>query len=377
MNQCPNSAWKELLSPLAIASYLAWAAVWFTVDADFAEGWLVAVLLMVFLLAWFVSLTTDDRSRRGVFDSALLVLAVTALSVVVLAPNSQAPILLILLAAQYAGRFTPVGVACCFVVLNGLFAAFLWWRVDIGVDRLLANMAAFCSFQLFAILVIRYARKAEHMAEELQQVNAHLMATRELLSETARDQERLHLSRELHDVAGHKLTALKLNLRALAGRPGLEDTRELQLSSQLASELLDDLRAVVRQLRSDDGIDLARGLRRLAEPLPRPQLRIDIGEDARVPRAEQAEVLLRVAQEGLTNAARHGQASTVFLQLQRIDNCLQLILEDDGRVQGPIRCGNGLTGMRERVEALGGKLSLQPSSRGGLQISATLPLEAA
>src|SRR3546814_6587710 len=100
---------------------------------------------------------------------------------------------------------------------------------------------------------MRYAAQAQAMSEELRAVNADLLATRELLAESARDNERLRLSRELHDIAGHKLTALKINLAALA-REARDDDERVRLCARLADELLAEIRGVIEQMRTDDGI---------------------------------------------------------------------------------------------------------------------------
>ena len=249
---------------------------------------------------------------------------------------------------------------------------FVW---EVGPRDAGFSLLGFIGFQMFAVLVMRYAIRAEEMAEDLKSVNARLLATRSLLGETARDQERLRLSRELHDVAGHKVTALKLNLRGLARRLDDEAAAEVGKATDLADELLQDLRSVVRHLRKTEGIELSEALRELGRPFPRPKLELDFDEQARVPRADQAEALLRVVQEALTNAARHGPAETLRVRLQRQTDRLVLTVEDDGRVSGEIRPGNGLTGMRERLAELEGSLDIARSDAGGLKLTATLPLE--
>jgi signal transduction histidine kinase len=223
-------------------------------------------------------------------------------------------------------------------------------------------------------MVMIYAGRAQRLADDLQAVNARLLATRSLLGETARDHERLRLSRELHDVAGHKLTALKLNLRGLARRLDGEAAAEVDRATALADELLQDLRSVVRHLREGEGIDLVDSLHEVARPFPRPRLELAVDDDARVPRADQAEALLRVVQEGLTNAARHGPAETVRARLNRIADRLVMTVEDDGRA-GDIRPGSGLTGMRERLAELDGSLEISRSALGGVKLSASLPME--
>src|SRR5699024_2029040 len=121
-------------------------------------------------------------------------------------------------ATQFAHRFRPLPLAVVMVAINLIFAGIVVFGWQIAPRNAGFSLLSFIGFQMFAVLVMRYAIRAEDMAADLKSVNARLLATRSLLSETARDQERLRLSRELHDVAGHKLTALKLNLRGLAGR---------------------------------------------------------------------------------------------------------------------------------------------------------------
>ncbi len=382
MRHLPELYWRELLSPLALASYAAWLAVYLT-----NSGWLtqpdtdqtlVAQLLMLgFLVAWMVMLALDFRQYPRAGDTGLLVLAGCALGLLMLGQSGSGPILLVLLATQLAARFRPRGMMIGLIVVNLAFLLIMLLVWEYSLRWALITAISYVAFQAFAALTMHYAIRSEEMANELREVNAHLLATRELLSETARDQERLRLSRELHDVAGHKLTALKLNLRNLSRKQELENDKELATASSLAGELLEDLRAVVRQLRDHDGIDLATGIRKLIEPLPSPQVVLELDDSARIPRAEQAEALLRVAQEGLTNAARHGRAHRAWLTFARNGPEFVMQLEDDGRLSWPIEPGNGLTGMRERLEALSGSLELKPSERGGLKLEARLPLESA
>jgi signal transduction histidine kinase len=137
--------------------------------------------------------------------------------------------------------------------------------------------------------------------------------------------------------------------------------------------LLSDIRGVVAQLRRHDGIDLREAITRLAEPLAFAHVHVQVDDDARVNDAERAAALIRLAQESLTNAAKHASAQNVWLKLTREHDLLQLVVEDDGRLIDPVHPGHGLTGMRERVAALGGELKIGTASAGGLRICARLP----
>jgi len=229
-------------------------------------------------------------------------------------------------------------------------------------------------FQMFAAICAYYAVSAEQARDRLARVNADLLATRALLADAARDAERLRVARELHDVAGHKLTALTLNLRALAADPAFAPRQELAVAQRMTAELLGDIRGVVQALLDASGLDLATALRALAAPMPRPTLDLTIAPDVQVNDPAVAEAVLRLVQEALTNSARHAEADHVHVQLRRDGGRLSVQVEDDGQVRGAIREGNGLSGMRERLAAAGGTLALSTTPRGALRIDASLPL---
>jgi signal transduction histidine kinase len=377
-----SRSWRSepLGSPLLVAALVTWLAVWVqTVGVlaarDPALAWPARIGLLAFMAAFLATVFSDRPERRRLHDVALAGQLCAVFGLLALGPSGSSGILLILFAATFTLRLPLRLELLVLAAVNAALFAMMAWHWDMPLGAALTTTVAWAGFQAFAVLTVRYAMRAERMAADLSAVNAGLLATRSLLDETARDQERLRLSRELHDVAGHKLTALKLNLRALAREPGLADRDELRTSARLADELLDELRALVRQLRISDGLDLQQALMRLAEPLPRPSVEFSIAPDARVPRAEQAEALLRVAQEALTNAARHGGAHRAWLSLRLDDGDIVLAADDDGRVNWPLRPGNGLTGMQERIAALGGSLDAAPSGHGGLRLVARLPLE--
>ena len=379
-----NEKWKQgahelLANPLAWASYAAWLAVWLSVSAVYGRpdaGFpaLADALLFAWLLCW-LSCLLDDLIPRRIHNVA--VVALTGMTAVALwfLPAGTTPILLILLAAQLTDRLSTPWLAVALLAVNLYFGGVLVGVWGASLQSASLTLLGMGGFQLFAVMVLVYARKAERMAEDLKTVNARLLATRSLLGETARDQERLRLSRELHDVAGHKLTALKLNLRGLARRLDEDAAKEVDRATGLADELLHDLRSVVRHLRETEGIDLAESLREVARPFPRPRLELHLDEHARIPRAEQAETMLRVVQESLTNAARHGPAEILRVHLERKADRLILSVEDDGRLGIEVRPGNGLTGMRERLAELGGSLEISKSKMGGLKLAACVPLE--
>ncbi len=145
------------------------------------------------------------------------------------------------------------------------------------------------------------------------------------------------------------------------------------MCAKLADELLGDIRAVVQQMRLHDGVQLRELIERLAAPFPKPRLRLDMEAGLRVASFEQAEAVLRTVQEALTNSARHGGAENLWLTVRRKNGQLRLDLHDDGRGGGELRFGNGLTGMRERLEAIGGGVTAERGESGGVHLEAWLP----
>ena len=363
---------RTLLHPLNLAGLFTWLAValsmrWMHDDVR-ALGW---ALLLAYLLAFFAQDVLRNRSPR--LATALLWLeAIVALVLIGLDTNvGTAQVLLVVWTAQIAGIWMPRQALTAVLLVDAAAYAIL---LNFDHRAPLLVVAMYGGFQAFAAMCAFYATAAERARDQLVLVNADLLATRALLADSARDAERLRVARELHDVAGHKLTALTLNLRALASDPDFAGRRELVVAQQMSAELLGDIRNVVQALRDSSGLDLGTALRALAAPMPRPALDLVIDDDVHISDPTMAEAVLRLVQEALTNSARHADADTVRVHLHRDGARLAINVEDDGQVRGDICEGNGLSGMRERLAAAGGTLALSTTPRGALRIDASLPL---
>jgi len=376
-----SSPWNSPTAPLNLAAYVTWVAIAAGPLLDLVDGrlqpdartllglgGLIAQLLLFLRRAMTEPQGDEARVRRLV-----LLQAVAALLAVWGLPRSGSmAVLLILVSAQSFAAFPTRRALLLTLAIILVLAALL--IAEWGLVPALPALLSYAGFQAFAALTTTYARRAEQARDAIRAVNAELLATRQLLLESARGEERLALSRELHDVAGHKLTALKLQLRMLALAALPEQRDALKDCARLSDELLADVRSVVDTLRQHDGIDLHAALQALAPALPRPLLRFALAADARVSRLDQAQALLRVAQEALTNALRHAACGAVVIRLDRDDGGVVLSVEDDGRATSAPIEGNGLRGMRERLAALGGVLAITVKPEGGLRLEARLPV---
>jgi signal transduction histidine kinase len=381
MSDSVFSRWRVLFEPMMIAAHVTLLAVLLTVwrsgvtdllpFSASAQQALALGSLLLFTLLMVGCALTEKEGCPTLRPLPTLLQILAALVVTSVSKNTVGPVLLIIVMAELAGVLSWQRLAPIFVIVNlavMYILALRWGWADAGIASL-----SFGGFQLFAVMTTTYAKRAQSVSAELQQVNAHLLATRTLLAESARDQERLRISRELHDVAGHKLTAMKLHLLALARDPRMQQVAEVGTCAQLADELLGDIREVVKQMRAHDGMSLAAAIEQIAQAMPRPQAHIDVEAEASVGNALQAEALLRAVQEAITNAARHGNAENIWIVLRRRGDRIELDVRDDGRGVGAVRFGNGLSGMRERIEALGGDLQPATSPGRGFALHAWIP----
>lgn len=372
--------WAGPSVPLTVAVYVAWAAVALAPLSDAFHGRLplsgrsVAGILGLFAvpIVYIVSnLRRLDVPWTRTTHALLLLQACAALVACWGLRYISLAALLVIVAARFGAAYRPRTAFLLVLAMNLIFLLSLVSWLD--AESIWAVLVGYGSLQAFAAVTMAYARQAVDAREIAMLTNAELLATRQLLLESARGEERLRLSRELHDVVGHKLTALKLQLR-LSLRDAASPTRDsLNECMRLSDELLTDVRGVVSTLRAADGIDLHQSLAALVPAVPQPHVRLELADDARVSRVEQAETLLRCAQEGLTNALRHSGAENIVVRLTHSDTAITLSIEDDGHAQAPPRWGNGLKGMQERLAQLGGTLDVSTAEGGGLKLRASLP----
>ncbi len=246
------------------------------------------------------------------------------------------------------------------------------------------------------------SQSAEEISELAQAFNSMLdrleLARREqtMLILQAQEDERRRIGMELHDEAGQNLTALLIHAEILnqsfqtLTTAGITEKANKQLSSELqqltklTQMTLESIRVLAQQLRPSvlDDLGLVPAFRWLVEDGgQRLHLNVHLeiqgleGIFSSLPKAYET-ALFRIAQESLTNVARHADAGHVFITLCCQQQSLHLTIRDDGRGynQEGQRAGAGIVGMRERATALGGTLTISSQIRQGTKIQAILPL---
>lgn len=228
---------------------------------------------------------------------------------------------------------------------------------------------------LFPFIASTLALRQMQARSELRRVNSELLATQSLLAENTRIAERVRISRELHDLVGHHLTALTLNLEVASHTTDGKSKEHVDQAASIARLLLSDVREVVTDMRRDDQVDLRQALQMLAEGVPELTIHLDIPDHLSLTDPKRAQILLRCAQEVLTNTARHASASNLWISLEVGDDGLSLRARDDGRGVSDLVPGNGLNGMRERLRELGGRVDIATGPGAGFQVRAWMPME--
>ena len=210
------------------------------------------------------------------------------------------------------------------------------------------------------------------------EAHAELTASRARIVATA-DETRRRIEHDLHDGAQQRLVTLALRLRmAQAAVPaGLSDlSAELGRVSAGLTDTLDELREYARGIHpailTERG--LVPALKALARRSPVP-VTLDVRAKARLP--ERIEVTAYyVVSEALTNVARHARASAVRVTVDAADGVVRLSVRDDGVGGADPAGGSGLVGLKDRVEAIGGTLTVQSRRAEGTRLVAELPVGA-
>ena len=305
-------------------------------------------------------------------------------------------LLLMTAAAMVVGWYTHSGLSAILMVVISVVLPWLvpfWVGIGWMVLQTLCLTAVFATFPEYTIVtailqaviytayslvgfVISTVASQQTEEREVQRrLNSELRATRALLAESTRIAERMRIARELHDLIGHHLTALSLNLEVashLSNESASEHVRKAQSTARL---LLADVREAVSELRQDDAIDLTQALQSLVDGVPSLQVHLATPPRFGVEDPRRAQVLLRCVQEIITNTAKHAGARNLWLTFAYDDeNLLSLSAHDDGRGAASILPGNGLSGMRERLSEYGGNVSMESEAGQGFALRVRLPL---
>jgi signal transduction histidine kinase len=265
-----------------------------------------------------------------------------------------------------------VGVGCVGLVVAGFQLTIPHWYREV---EQVSDLLMFCIGLVLTIAMASVAVEEQRGRARLEEYAARVAD----LSATA---ERNRLARDIHDGLAHHLTAVTILLEkaaAFGGRDPAVARRALDDAQQSARRALEDVRRSVHALRVETApFRLSSALDDLVRDVDddRLPIQLDCAGDESGYDHEALMALYRAAQEGVTNARRHANATRVSVTLHCDESRARLVVADDGRGFPPDRDGFGLTGMRERVQLAGGSVEVHSGPGAGTRVTATVPRRA-
>ena len=339
-------------------------------------GWKAWAAYAGFGLSYFWLTRALGGRRVGAADYLLLfVLTGSAVAISYYSASGLGSILLMVTACVLPWLLPlPVGVAWLVFSEFLVVPVYVRW-LDMSWGEALMQSLLYAGYSAFVFVTSLVARQQARAREDQRRLNAELRATRALLAESARVNERTRISRELHDLLGHHLTALSLNLEVAGHLVKGKAQEHVNQAHTLARLLLSDVREAVSRLRTDDAIDMAATLLPLADNVAGLTIVLDMPRPFLLDDPERGHVLLRCTQEIITNAVRHSQAGELRLGYRVEGRTLMLRARDNGRGAEDLVAGNGLRGIRERLAAYGGRVEIRTRPGEGFGIDIALPLD--
>jgi len=310
----------------------------------------------------YATLVNEELSKTSFYlilvTQIVIVLGLIAYDSHRLAPT---PILLVLVATILPIYLTKFKALIALIVINLSFYIVL---VVFSNGGGWITVLLYTFFQIFAYSTIDISIREQKAKEQLALVNQELLATRYLLKESSKRQERLRISRDLHDSIGHQLTALSLNLEVSKHQVPEEHRPLIEQNLQQSKQLLNDVRDVVKEMRSEDEFDLCDFLHGLVNELP--QCQLHVSEFPEINSIKLKQQLVYCLQEGVSNGLRHGNASEFILSGQANEMKINISLKDNGKGCSNFVKGSGLLGMQERLAEFNGMINLQTVPTGGM-----------
>jgi two-component system sensor histidine kinase UhpB len=275
-----------------------------------------------------------------------------------------------------------LGVLAAGLVLIMAFNSLLLRSSLAPVDRLISLMQRVNSERSGERLPVTGEEPVRQLVESFNAMMSRLEMERaesNAQALTAQESERHRIAQELHDEIGQGLTVVLLGLKRVVDAAPAELSEELRLVQETARASLDEVREVARRLRPGvlEDLGLASALAALASDFAvnNGYVRRHIATGLPSLTREIELVIYRVAQEALTNVARHAEADTVLLSLSKIDGAVELRVADNGLGLSGAPEGAGMRGMRERALLVGGELMIRsPNGDAGTEVRLVIPI---
>lgn len=289
-----------------VAGVITWFAVGIPMGAGLLDGsislsspaiavWFACYVGFGLLFGIFASDLLERFSNR-IHQAALWLEIVFASVALLVYPHYSTAAILFILTAVHAINLWTLGQSLLLIGGQTLLMLVAFIPTDANWVKTSMTVLAYMAFQFFALISTEIAQREARAKKELAKLNAELSAAQALLSESSKVSERVRIARELHDILGHQLTALSLNLEIASHTEGEKARGHLHKAQQIAKDLLLDVRGVVSTMR-DSHVNLDMALRALVEGVPKPAIHLVLEPGLAIDDPQKAHTLVRCVQE--------------------------------------------------------------------------------
>lgn len=377
---------------------------------DFSPTYIAGAfaLCCLYLVLWiFVSTESTDHIKEPFRIAGTALLFATIIAIYFVIPFSFVAIFMVIFSAlmPYLMSIKRAFLLSPLWSLPLYFVYQFYWNENSA----LLNAFLFWTFNLFSLVMVNSRIKERDARLAVEESNRQLIATQSLLNEAVKQGERVRIARNIHDLLGHHLTALTINLQVASRKSALlgdsaklesaklegaehesaelaskteteqaqsntaleraktqsatqELTSSIDQCHQLAKLLLSDVREAVSDIRDKSQLDLAASINSLIDKLPSLDVDLRLDESIQISDIQVADTIIKCIQESITNTLKHAQGKQVSIVLKRAqsennEDQITLHITNDGRMPKQIKAGNGLLGMQERIAAIKGDIT--------------------
>lgn len=319
---------------------------------------LAGFMCLTYLGLWVYAVTGNDNGSPSVTRKiAIVALFFVVLGIYFVIPYSFVAIFMVIFSAitpyfmstKRAFLLSPLWSLPLYLIYS------LYWQQS-GV---VITTFLFWTFNLFALVMVNTSlreREARHAAET---ATRELAATQSLLNEAVKQGERVRIARNIHDLLGHHLTALTINLQVASRKSEGEVKASIEQCHQLAKLLLSDVREAVSDIRDKGKLDLRASISTILASLPSIKAEFDFDNKLNISDIHIADTIVKCVQESITNTLKHAHGKHICVGLRYSNanyNEIELRIQNDGNVPSNIIFGNGLSGIKERIDELKGRV---------------------
>lgn len=318
-----------------------------------------AFLCVVYIVLWLI-LTADDvilLTKRNQYI-ILVTLFIDIIAIYFVFPVPFVAIFMVIFSACTL-YFVNLKTAIALSPILGLpfvLVYHYYWHLN----GMIMTGFLFWTFNLFALVMVNTSVKEKEARLEAEHATRQLQATQGLLNEAVKQGERVRIARNIHDLLGHHLTALTINLQVASRQSSGETQKTIEQCHQLAKLLLSDVREAVTDIRDKSTLDLDESIRAMIANLPDINVTLNLEEGLDLNDIQVADAIIKSIQETITNTIRHAKGDSISIQIEKdgANNSdkpnIHINIQNNGKIPHSFSLGNGLRGIQERFTALGG-----------------------